>query len=102
MQVDKYVEQDRTKVFINFFPHLTNLIARLTSVTNFKRTIKNVNTSPVSKISWYLNLIIFGKHKLSLLHKISNSLAVHTLPFQVKNFSKDFKRYLSEDPGLSF
>ena len=92
----------RTKVFINFSPHPTDLIARLTSVTNFKRTIKNVNTSPVSKISWCLNLIIFGKHKLSLLHKISNSLGVHTLPFHVENCSKDFKRYHSEDPGLSF
>ena len=74
------------RVFINLSPYpillwdwpqlpvMTSQIILKIKATNI--TIKNVNTCPVSKISNYLNPVIFDKHKLPLSHKISNTLLI--------------------------
>lgn len=90
MKIDKYAVQvqgvHQPSSFLNLLregpqlPVMTSQIIHKIKVR--KITLINVNTYPVSKISKYLNLILFDKHNLSLSYKISNSLGVHTLLFK--------------------
>ena len=91
MKIDKYAVQvqgvHQPSSFLNLLregPQLPVMTSQIIHKIKVKKItiIINVNTYPVSKISKYLNLIIFDKHNLSLSYKISNSLGVHTLPFK--------------------
>lgn len=78
MKIDKYAVQvqgvHQPSSFLNLLregpqlPVMTSQIIHKIKVR--KITLINVNTYPVSKISKYLNLIIFDKHNLSLSYKI--------------------------------